>query len=729
MPPPATTSVAVSAGAAAVTAALGTIYTGYSGSVGLPAATSGSGTASLSLASGDTAVLASSARLPKAIGGSLDPKAYVTVTTSATIAFAAFPSFAFIVPASLALPAGASFYLAYNPGNVAGGWSTLAGPATIVNSTVSFAAAPGPVTFSAGTTYAFALFATAQTLVAATPSPSPTPTARATATPTPSPTATATANVAFNCPTSQTASFARNVSGTQETRRAVNRGAQTAPGNGTTMLAVTYARSVASGASVQVAARERAANANVISSTDYARLGVTVRVLAVPAESAAQAQVTLRAQPGVQAVSVTATRRYPTRVTTPYFTNDPYYIGVNPAAQLLPYRSSPALPGQWDMHAIGLENAMAYSRSGNGSGLTNANALGSAGVKIAIIDTGEDATHPELSSQIAYQHCFVTNLAGTSQSSGAFAIDPNGHGTDVSGIAAAAPNNALGFIGTGGLAKIYAYRVFPTPDDSCESSNPDAQCSADTSDIVSAINDAVAQGVNVISLSLGGGGCISGADTDHAEGAAVNAALAAGVIVVAASGNGGSGNVTAPGCIFGVIAVGATSLDDGTPTGTSGSYTSTLTASATSTSPVEYVAGYSQYGSPSANVHSASAWGIVAPGGDPASVNDTNDLHWIENIWTSTPFDQTYAGSCASDFGTASALDCRTLIAGTSMATPHVAGAVALIVAVNPSYAKSAAMKLLLCSTADDIGDSHQGCGRLNLYRAMATALSDPTLP
>jgi hypothetical protein len=62
-------------------------------------------------------------------------------------------------------------------------------------------------------------------------------------------------------------------------------------------------------------------------------------VLAVRAESAAQAQVTLRAQPGVQAVSVTATRRYPTRVTTPYFTNDPYYIGVNPAAQLLPYRS------------------------------------------------------------------------------------------------------------------------------------------------------------------------------------------------------------------------------------------------------------------------------------------------------------------------------------------------------------------------------------------------------
>jgi hypothetical protein len=34
-------------------------------------------------------------------------------------------------------------------------------------------------------------------------------------------------------------------------------------------------------------------------------------------------------------------------------------------------------------------------------------------------------------------------------------------------------------------------------------------------------------------------------------------------------------------------------------------------------------------------------------------------------------------------------------------------------------------MKQLLCLTADDLGDSHQGCGRLNVYRAMAKALGD----
>jgi hypothetical protein len=38
-------------------------------------------------------------------------------------------------------------------------------------------------------------------------------------------------------------------------------------------------------------------------------------------------------------------------------------------------------------------------------------------------------------------------------------------------------------------------------------------------------------------------------------------------------------------------------------------------------------------------------------------------------------------------------------------------------------------MKTLLCETADDIQDSHEGCGRLDIYRAMAKALNDPSPP
>jgi subtilisin family serine protease len=226
------------------------------------------------------------------------------------------------------------------------------------------------------------------------------------------------------------------------------------------------------------------------------------------------------------------------------------------------------------------------------------------------------------------------------------------------------------------------------------------------------------------------------------EGSAVQDAINAHIVVVAAAGNAASGSLDAPACDAGVIAVGATGLDDGTATGTS-SYTRNVTG-ASSTNVLEYVTSYSQYGSPGSNYRNASAWGIVAPGGDPSS-NDLSgtpdDLHWIENIWTTTPFvgysgDQSFQGNCTSDYPIDSPtglVDCRTLIAGTSMATPHVAGAAALILAVSGGlsspYQSPTAMKTLLCSTADDLGDAHEGCGRLNVYRAMATALGDTSPP
>jgi subtilisin family serine protease len=416
-------------------------------------------------------------------------------------------------------------------------------------------------------------------------------------------------------------------------------------------------------------------------------------------------------------------------VNGPYITNDPFFKGLGTGAPL--YETS-TTEGQWGAHVTRLEYAFAYSQSGNGSGITNAGAFGSSAVKIAIIDTGEDPTHPELTSKIGYQKCFITNPDG-SQSISNFETDPTGHGTAVSGVAAADTGNALGFTGAGGAASIYAYRVFPTPDDNCVSdTSTDDQCTSDSGDIVSAIGDAEAQKVNVINLSLGGGSCASaGVDPDPAEGNAVADAIAAGIVVVAASGNDSNAGSPAapesPACDSGVIAVGATGLSDGQTN-------STGNTSGSASNPKEYVASYSNAGSPGAAVNSANAWGIVAPGGDAASATDDDFLHWIDTIWTSTPYqssssDLDFAGECIPDVGTTGTTDCRTLIDGTSLASPDVAGTAALIIAANSSYQSATKMKQLLCATADDIGDANEGCGRLDVYRAMSVAVGDSSEP
>jgi subtilisin family serine protease len=579
--------------------------------------------------------------------------------------------------------------------------------ATTVNGTATFAsAAGGGATLSAGDVAVF----TISPGTAAQPSPTPVPEA------------------AYTCPTSDSDDMAGRggVSGTEATHHMTYRGRGFAAS--TTLLAVTYDRGTALASASAIGSREGTTGARLVRTLDYSHIGKQTHILSVPAGKLASVEATLRAQAGVESVAPTGLRRAPLTVSQRYATGDPYFDGFGDSA---PYFETAAIPGQWDMHAIKADYAFEYSQANNGSGIVNAAALGSSSVKIAIIDTGEDPTHPELSSKITRQRCFITD-PNDNPSTSDFETDPMGHGTDVSGIAAADTGNSFGFAGTGGNVQIWGYRVFPEPDDNCASDDSnDNQCGASTADIAAAIDDAVNAGVNVISMSLGGGACSAGVDDDPTEGQAVANAIAANVVVVAAAGNNGTPGVEAPGCDTGVIAVGATSLDDG-QTNASGHTGGTASA------PVEYVASYTDVGTPAVAVHNSSAWGIVAPGGDPYLNTDNDDLHWIENIWTSTPYTATpndinFDGVCTADYPNVSnvtpPVDCRTLIAGTSMATPHVAGAAALILSVNATYQSPAKMRQLLCQTADDIGDPNEGCGRLNVYRAMATALNDPNLP
>jgi subtilisin family serine protease len=777
-PSAASATASIVVGTTSQTISFGSAALGVQGGITIPPASSGSGatvTATLSpTAPASVPALQSIVRFPHAQSAGRSTKSanasavlgYITFTVSTTLTLTASPAFTFVLPS--ALPA-TNYYAGFYNGSA---WQDAYLSGVASGTSVTYFSNADPLTFTPGTTYAFAFYASATSV--ATPTPAP-----AASTPASTATTSPGTSAAFLCPTSDSttepAAIVRRVTGGADAvRRAPRKPAATTATTGTmAKIAVLYdnRRFTAPAQARGVTSREASAGAAYVAQMSLEKDNRTLRVLSVPTASLAKAEAALRAQAGVIIVGSAGGKRRALTVSTPYFTKDPYFDGftaaqntvayggasptpsIPPATyETLPYVESAGVPGQWDMHAIGLEHAYGYSQIGNGSSVLNVNALGSSSVHIAVIDTGEDPNHPELAGKIVRQRCFITsdaNVANPSQSTGNYTLDQDGHGTDVSGIAAAGSNNGFGFTGAGGNATIYAYRVFPTPDDNC--SNPgnttDDACETDTTDIASAITDAVNAGANVISMSLGssGGtgnsGCTgNGVDSDTTEGTAVAYAIAHNVIVVAAAGNSGTAGagIDAPGCDSGVITVGATSLDDGATNGTS-------LFGGTAGKPVEYVASYSQYATPGTQYRSASAWGIVAPGGDPDGNTDNDDLHWIENIWTTTPYessasDDAFLGECSQDYPNGSvftgAVDCRTLIAGTSMATPHVAGAVALILSATGTsgrYASPTAMKTLLCSTTDQLtttgSTQNQGCGRLNIYRAMATALGDPSPP
>ncbi|MFI5389549.1 MAG: S8 family serine peptidase, partial [Candidatus Eremiobacterales bacterium] len=199
-------------------------------------------------------------------------------------------------------------------------------------------------------------------------------------------------------------------------------------------------------------------------------------------------------------------------------------------------------------------------------------------------------------------------------------------------------------------------------------------------------------GAKVINLSLGS----TGADPTYEE-PAVARAIAAGVTVVAAAGNGNARGVGQPTLDFpaadaGVIAVGASALCDGSSARDfAGAY--------------EYVASYSNYTTDRSKRY------VVAPGGDPSAqqvecpVSSCIDyLQWILNLYSTTAF----GGGSQT-----------VLIAGTSMASPPGAGVAALMLSADPNLSPSQ-IATMITSTATNINDPRQGYGRVDADAALA---------
>ena len=282
--------------------------------------------------------------------------------------------------------------------------------------------------------------------------------------------------------------------------------------------------------------------------------------------------------------------------------------------------------------------------------------------------------------------------------------------------------NAFGLTGTGRNVSIWSYRVLPTPDDNCANDNSDdPQCGTDTADIASAIDDAVDADVNVISMSLGGGSCSNGVDGDPTEGAAVANAIAANVVVVRRPGTRASP---------------AWRRQAATPEFSRSvrprSTTVSRTCPAIPEAPLPRRSSTSPpiptYGGGD-TLHSASDGGIVAPGGDPANDTDNDDLHWILNIST-TPYmssasDETFEGYCGPDYpGLTGVNDCNHADRG------HVDGDAARCGACGADPLGGRHVSVTGEDAAVALSDGRQpqrryiqGCGRLDVYRAMATAL------
>lgn len=160
---------------------------------------------------------------------------------------------------------------------------------------------------------------------------------------------------------------------------------------------------------------------------------------------------------------------------------------------------------------------------------------GNSGVIVAILDTGCDLTHPDL--QFASQGVNCTTMAPPG--SPAYTAEL-GHGTCTAGIAAAVINNGKGVSGIAGSCKVLPLAIETFAD----------------SELAFGINYAVSNGASVISMSWGGYSLATVVAT------ALDSALASDVVLCAAAGNDGISPIIFPAAHPGVMAIDGTDKND-----------------------------------------------------------------------------------------------------------------------------------------------------------------------
>ncbi|MCH7717674.1 MAG: S8 family serine peptidase [Gemmatimonadetes bacterium] len=323
-------------------------------------------------------------------------------------------------------------------------------------------------------------------------------------------------------------------------------------------------------------------------------------------------------------------------------------------------------PSQWDMQIIDADDAW------------NKGFRGSSSVRVAILDTGLDPFHIDMAGNIdmAASVAFVPSVNGAGPIWG----DDNFHGTHVGGTVV---TNGIGTSGVAPHTTLIAVKVCTFL----------GRCPF--SAIISGLVHAANVNADVVNMSLGGFIFLfapGGGQLNAALNRAVNFAGRNGTLVVSAAGNSAI-DLDHIERDFNLPAVRLTPCENGNG----------ICISATG--PFDALAGYSNFG--------ISAISVAAPGGDFVTTFD--------------PFTSMVLSPCSTLsvlIPICSGNGFYLFLQGTSMATPHVVGAAALLDAQSGGASNAGQLKTALQSTADDLGkegtDPAYGKGRINVCRLVA---------